>query len=199
MPVTLLSLSQVARKDYEIVISESQLQSRIAALGRRISHDYAGRPIFCIGVLENAFIFVADLVRSIQGDVRCQFVRTNVREILDNNVNTTEIFYAPEVDVERQHVLLCEGIVSSGQTTDFLIRNLKARGAASIKVCTLLDRQSARRVQIEADYFGFQVGPQWLAGFGLGSPTRQRNLPFVVAAPDVEAAPALVPVWPPRP
>ncbi len=197
--VTQLSLSQVARKDFEIVISEAQLQSRIAALGRRISRDYAGRSIFCIGVLENGFIFVADLLRSIQGEVRCQFVRTNVREILDNNIHTTEIFYTPEVDVEGQHVLLCEGIVSSGQTTDFLIRNLKARGAASIKVCTLLDRQSSRRVEIEVDYFGFQVGPQWLAGFGLGSPTRQRNLPFIFAAPELEAAPELQTVWPPRP
>jgi hypoxanthine phosphoribosyltransferase len=197
--VTQLSLSQVARNNYEILISEAQLQSRIAAMGRRISHDYAGRSIFCIGVLENSFIFVADLLRSIQGDVRCQFVRTSVREILDNNVHTTEIFYTPESDVEGKHVLLCEGIISSGQTTEFLMRNLRARGAASIKVCTLLDRQCWRRVEIAADYFGFQVGPQWLAGFGLGSPTRQRNLPFIFAAPELEAAPELMRMWPRRP
>jgi hypoxanthine phosphoribosyltransferase len=175
-----------AEEKYDIVVSEAQLQTRISALGRRISRDYQGRSIYCVGVLENGFIFLADLLRSIQGNVRCQFVRTNVREILENNISTTEIFYTPEVDVTSQHVLLCEGIVSSGQTTEFLIRNLKARGAASIAVCTLLDRQSARRVDLEVNYYGFQVGPQWLAGFGLGSPTLERNLPFIFAAPDVD-------------
>lgn len=173
-------------QNYEIIVSEAQLQGRIAALGRRISRDYRGRSIYCVGVLENSFIFLADLLRSIRGDVRCQFVRTNVREILENNISTTEIFYTPEVDVEGAHVLLCDGIVSSGQTTDFLIRNLKARGAASIAVCTLLDRHSARRVNLEVDYYGFQVGPQWLAGFGLGAPTRERNLPFIFAAPELD-------------
>jgi hypoxanthine phosphoribosyltransferase len=179
------STTKSPTENYEIVVSEAQLQTRIAALGRRISRDYEGRSIFCVGVLENGFIFLADLLRSIHGDVRCQFVRTNVREILENNISTTEIFYTPEVDVAGQHVLLCDGIVSSGQTTEFLVRNLKARGAASIAVCTLLDRQSARRVHLEVTYFGFQVGPQWLAGFGLGAPTCERNVPFIFAAPEL--------------
>jgi hypoxanthine phosphoribosyltransferase len=138
-----------------------------------------------VGVLENGFIFLADLLRSLHGDVRCQFVRTSVREFTDNNIATTEIFYTPELDVEGQHVLLCDGIVSSGLTTEFLVRNLKARGAASIAVCALLDRQSARRVDLDVAYYGFQVGPQWLAGFGLGAPTRERNLPFIFAAPEL--------------
>lgn len=186
-----LSITKMPMENYNVVISEAQLQTRISALGRRISNDYQGRSIYCVGVLENGFIFLADLLRSIHGDVRCQFVRTNVREVLENNITTTEIFYTPEVDVEGQHVLLCDGIVSSGQTTDFLVRNLKARGAASIAVCTLLDRQSARRVDLEVNYYGFQVGPQWLAGFGLGAPTRERNLPFIFAAPERET------VWSP--
>jgi hypoxanthine phosphoribosyltransferase len=181
-----LSITNTPMDNYNVVVSEAQLQTRIAALGRRISRDYAGRSIYCVGVLENAFIFLADLLRSIHGDVRCQFVRTNVREVMENNISTTEIFYTPEVDVTGQHVLLCDGIVSSGQTTDFLVRNLKARGAASIAVCTLLDRQSARRVDLDVAYYGFQVGPQWLAGFGLGSPTRERNLPFIFAAPELD-------------
>jgi len=178
------NITEMPLESYEVVVSEVQLQTRIAALGRRISRDFQGRSIYCVGVLENGFIFLADLLRSIHGDVRCQFVRTNVREILDNNISTTEIFYTPELDVQGQHVLLCDGIISSGQTTDFLVRNLKARGAASIAVCTLLDRQSARRVDLEVNYYGFQVGPQWLAGFGLGSPNLERNRPFIFAAQD---------------
>ncbi|MDR3763361.1 MAG: tRNA lysidine(34) synthetase TilS [Acidobacteriota bacterium] len=180
-----LSFKTLPLENYDVVVSQAQLQARIAALGRRISHDYEGRAIYCIGVLENGFIFLADLLRSLHGDVRCQFVRTNVREINENNISTTEIFYTPELDVDGQHVLLCDGIVSSGLTTEFLVRNLKARGAASISVCALLDRQSARRVDLDVTYYGFQVGPQWLAGFGLGAPTRERNLPFIFAAPEL--------------
>jgi len=169
----------------ELVISEKRLRQRIASLGRQISRDYAGRVVHCVGVLEDGFLFVADLVREITCDVRCQFVKPYAREFLDNQTATKEIFYAPEVEVEGQHILLCEGILSTGQTTDFLIRNFQARGAASIAVCGLLDRHFDRRVDIDVTYCGFLVGPQRLAGFGLGTPTLNRNLPYIYAVPGV--------------
>ncbi len=168
-----------ATENHEVVITEAQLHQRIAELGRQISLDYQGRIVHCVGVLENSFIFVADLVRQVTCDLRCQFVKPYTREIQHNNIETTEIFYAPEVDIEGQHVLLCEGILSTGQTTDFLIRNFQARGAASIALCTLLNRQSDRRVDIEIKYCGFQVGSDWLVGFGLGTLPLNRNLPFI--------------------
>lgn len=172
--------------NYQIVISEAQLSQRIAALGRQISKDYRGRVVYCVGVLEDGFVFVADLARAITADVYCQFVKPHTQGIYGCNIETTEIFYAPEVDIEGQHVLLCQGILSTGQTTDFLLRNFQARGAASVAICALLDRQSARRVQLSVNYCGFLVGPQWLAGFGLGAPALNRNLPFLYAAPEPE-------------
>jgi hypoxanthine phosphoribosyltransferase len=168
---------------YEIVISEEELRERIAALGSQISEDFAGRPVHCICVLENSFLFVADLIRKITGEVRCQFVKPSVKERSIGETVTTEIFFAPEVDVEGQHVLLCEGIISTGQTTDFLARTFLARGAASVAICTLLDCPDDRCIDLEIAYHGFQVGPQWLAGFGLGSPMLNRNLPFIIAYP----------------
>jgi hypoxanthine phosphoribosyltransferase len=172
-------------EEFESVISEAQLRQRIAALGRQISHDYQGRVLHCVGVLENGFLFVADLVREITCDVRWQFVRPHVHELDDHRVATTEIFYAPDVEVEGRHILLCEGILSTGQTTEFLLRNFQARGAASIAVCSLLDRHVDRRVSLDVAYCGFLVGPQRLAGFGLGTPTLNRNLPFIFASPEV--------------
>jgi hypoxanthine phosphoribosyltransferase len=170
---------------YQVVISEAELRQRIAALGHQISEDFKGRAVLCVGVLEDGFIFVADLLREITCDVRCQFVKPFVRELYDQDRATTEIFYSPEVDIEGQHVLLCEAILSTGQTTDFLLRNFQARGAASISLCALLDRQADRRVDLQVAYSGFQVGPQRLAGFGLGSPALNRNCPFIFAAPDL--------------
>jgi hypoxanthine phosphoribosyltransferase len=168
-------------ENYDVVISEGQLRQRIALLGQQISQDFQGREVLCIGVLENGCLFVADLVREITCQVRCQWVKPYTHEICDHNIATTEIFYSPEIDVAGRHVLLCEGILSTGQTTDFLIRNFQARGAASISVCSLLDRQSDRRVDVHVAYYGFRVGPQWLAGFGLGAPALDHNLPFIFA------------------
>jgi hypoxanthine phosphoribosyltransferase len=173
----------------QIVIPEDELRQRIALLGRQISSDYQGRVLHVIGVLENGFLFVADLVRALTCQVHCEFIKpyTSVARIRD--VETTQIVYSPEIEVARKHILLCEGILSTGQTTDFLIRSFQARGAASIAVCSLLDRPADRRVDLAAAYYGFRVGPQWLAGFGLGSGTAamQSNLPYIYAAPQARA------------
>ncbi len=174
-------------ENYQIVISEAQLHQRIALLARQISQDFKDRELLCVGVLENGFPFVADLVRELTCNVRCQWVRPHTRVIYDRNIATTEILYTPEIDVEGRHVLLCEGILATGQTTDFLIRNFQARGAASISVCSLLDRQSDRRVNLHVAYYGFRVGPQWLAGFGLGAPALVRDLPFIFAPARAQA------------
>lgn len=175
-------MGKLVEENYEVVISEAQVRQRIGELGRQISQDFEGRVVHCVGVLEDSFVFVADLIREITCDVRCQFVKPFVREIYTRDLATTEIFYAPEMDIEGQHVLLCVGVLSSGQTTDFLARTYQVRGAASVSICTLLDRQADRRINLEVAYFGFQVGPQWLAGFGLGTPTLDRNRPFIFAA-----------------
>jgi hypoxanthine phosphoribosyltransferase len=173
--------------NYEILITEGQLRQRIADLGGQVSRDFQGRVVHCVGVLENGFVFVADLVRSITCDVQCQFVKPYIREVYPQSITTTEIFYAPEVQIEGEHVLLCEGIVSTGQTTDFLVRNFQARGAASVAICCLLDRQSNRRVSLNVTYSGFQVENHWLAGFGLGRPILDRNLPFICVVPEPRA------------
>ena len=173
--------------NYQVVIPEIELRQRIVSLGRQISEDFKGRSILCVGVLENGFLFAADLVRAITCDVSCQFVMPYVHEIHEGNVTTKQIFYAPEIDVQGRHILICEGILSTGQTTEFLRRNFQARGAASVSVCSLLDRESDRRVDLQSTYWGFRVGPQQLAGFGLGAPALERNLPFIFAAPDMRA------------
>src|SRR5205085_10147665 len=94
-----------------------------------------------------------------------------------------EIFFSHEPNIEGEHILLVEGLVHSGVTTEFLMNDLRSRGAASVKLITLLDRQSARRVQLQPDYFGFLVDEAFLIGYGLGSPEQtNRNLPDLAAA-----------------
>src|SRR5438034_3785437 len=93
-----------------------------------------------------------------------------------------EILFRHELDIRGKDALLVEGLVHSGVTSEFLMNDLRARGAASVKLATLLDRQSARRVQLQPDYFGFLVDEAFLVGYGLGSPQQvNRNLSYLAA------------------
>jgi hypoxanthine phosphoribosyltransferase len=93
-----------------------------------------------------------------------------------------EILFSHELAIAGKHVLLVEGLVHSGVTSEYLMNDLRARGASSVKLVTLLDRQSARRVPLQPDYFGFLVDDTFLCGYGLGSPEQTgRNLPYLAA------------------
>jgi hypoxanthine phosphoribosyltransferase len=160
------------------VIRAEQIQKRVREMARQISHDYEGRTVHALALLENGFVFMADLMRELEVPVICQFIKPQYHqgEIL-------EIFFSHGSDIRGQHVLLVEGLLHSGVTNEFLMNDLRARGAASVKLATLLDRQSARRVQLQPDYFGFLVDEAYLVGYGLGSMEQtNRNLPYLAAA-----------------
>jgi hypoxanthine phosphoribosyltransferase len=162
------------------VISSDQIQKRIRELGRQISDDYRGQTIIALGILENGFMFIADLVRVLEGPVVCTFIKPRYKESKQSEAPLLEIFFSHELPIEGKHILLIEGLVHSGVTTEYLMSDLRARGAASVKLATLLDRQSARRVPLQPDYFGFLVDDAFLSGYGLGSPEQTgRNLPYL--------------------
>jgi hypoxanthine phosphoribosyltransferase len=163
------------------VLTTEQIQKRVKELGRQISDDYRGQSVHVMGVLENSFLFMADLVRAIDIPLVCSFIKPKYAQMhSENEPPMLEIFFSQELDFRGKHVLLVEGLVHSGVTTDFLMADLRAKGAASVKLATLLDRQMARRVQLQPDYFGFLVDEAFLVGYGLGSADQvQRNLPFV--------------------
>ena len=164
------------------VISADQIQKRVRELGRQISDDYKGQTLVALGILENSFMFMADLVRAMDVPLICTFIKPRYKQTSQGDAPMLEIFFSHELAIEGRHVLLVEGLVHSGVTTEFLMSNLKARGAASVKLVTLLDRQSARRVPLQPDYFGFLVDDAFLCGYGLGSTEQtERNLPYLAA------------------
>lgn len=168
----------IAQEYPRILLQPEQIQKRVQEMARQISADYQGRTILAVCVLENGFIFLADLVRELEVPVICQFVKP---EFKDSNSSMTEIFFSPETDVQGQHVLLVETLVQSGVTSEFLMRHLAGRGAASVKMAALLDKQSARRVSLQPDYFGFLMNESFVVGYGLGAPQVGRNLPYIAA------------------
>ncbi len=164
------------------VISADQIQKRVHELGRQISDDYRNETVVALGILENGFMFMSDLVRAIEVPVVCTFIKPKYKQTQQGDAPLLEILFSHELDVQGKHVLLVEGLVHSGVTTEFLMSDLRGRGAASVKLVTLLDRQSARRVPLQPDYFGFLVDEAFLCGYGLGSPGQTgRNLPYLAA------------------
>jgi hypoxanthine phosphoribosyltransferase len=168
--------SNVQTEYPRVLLSAEQIRKRVQEMARQISRDFEGKTIHAVGVMENGFIFMADLVRELSGPVVCQFVKA---EFDDSSPSTTEIFFSPEIDVKGQHVLLVEALVQSGVTSEFLLRNLVGRGAASVKLAVLLDKQSARRVSLQPDYFGFLMNENFVVGYGLGERHFGRNLPYI--------------------
>jgi hypoxanthine phosphoribosyltransferase len=166
------------------VISAEQIQKRVREMARQISDDYQGRTIQALALLENSFIFMADLVRALEVPVACTFIKPRYRTQHGNGPSDVlEILFSHELEIRDKHVLLVEGLVHSGVTSEFLMNDLRGRGAASVKLATLLDRQAARRVQLQPDYFGFLVDEAFLFGYGLGNPEQiNRNLPYLAAA-----------------
>jgi hypoxanthine phosphoribosyltransferase len=169
----------------QTVLTTDQIQRRVVDIARQINTDYAGKTVYAVGVLEDGFVFMADLVRLIEVPVICQFVKPDAHEVQRGDVFTTEIFFSPEVDVKGGDVLLIQGLLQSGITTEFLMRNFSGRGATSVKVATLLDRQSGRRVMLQPDYFGFLVDESFLFGYGLGTARMGRNLPYVATTKEM--------------
>ncbi len=178
-------MNQIARPvQLRVVIAAEQVQKRVREMARQISDDYRGQTIHALGILENGFMFMADLVRALEVPVICQFIKPRYsRQDGNGPGDAMEIFFSHDADIRGQHVLLVEGLVHSGITSEFLMSDLRARGAGSVKLATLLDRQAARRVQLQPDYFGFLVDEAFLVGYGLGSPEQtNRNLPYIGCA-----------------
>jgi hypoxanthine phosphoribosyltransferase len=165
----------------KILLTAEQIQNRVREMAAQISHDYSGKTVTAVAVLENGFMFMSDLVRQLHVPVLCHFIKPHLNQKPQGTSSATEIFYSPQIDVKGQQVLLVEGLVQSGVTSDFLLQNMRARGAASVKLATFLDKSSARRVALQPDYFGFILDESYVVGYGLGAPQLGRNLPYVAA------------------
>jgi hypoxanthine phosphoribosyltransferase len=171
-------MTNILLREYpRVLLTAEQIAKRVQEMARQISEDYRGKTIYAVGVLENGFIFMADLVRHLEGPVVCQFLKAESRVTKSG----AEIFFSSELDVKGQDVLLVEALVQSGVTSGFLMESLRGRGANSVKLAVLLDKQTARRIALQPDYFGFLMNEDFVVGYGLGQPHTGRNLPYIAA------------------
>jgi hypoxanthine phosphoribosyltransferase len=184
----------------EVLITEEQLQQRIAELGAQITEEYEGKRLLLLCVLKGAVIFLVDLARQIQLSLEIDFMAVSSYGASTQSSGIVRILKDLEDSVEGQHILVVEDIVDSGLTLDYLLRSLTARGPASIKVCGLLLKDRPRELSIPIDYVGFTIPDKFVVGYGLDFAERYRNLPYIgVLRPELYQTPESEPQSGPSP
>ncbi len=173
----------------EILLTEEQIQAKVAELGARISTDYAGRELTLVSVLKGSLPFMADLMRQLTIPIRIDLM-----EVSSYGGSATEssglvrILKDLSSSIEGRDVLIVEDIIDTGLTLNYLIRYLRGKNPRSLRICTLLDKPARRLVDIPVDYIGFTIPDQFVVGYGLDYGELYRNLRFVgVLRPEVYA------------
>jgi hypoxanthine phosphoribosyltransferase len=164
---------------FRVLIPEDRLQARIQELGQQIRKDFGDRPIICICVLKGSFIFMADLVRAIGGDLETEFLGVSSYQGGTQTTGVVQITKDLSGTIEEKDVIIIEDIIDTGLTMHYLLEMLAVRQPRTLAVCTLLDKPSNREVEMKADYVGFSIPDEFVVGYGLDLAERYRNLPHI--------------------
>jgi hypoxanthine phosphoribosyltransferase len=165
----------------EILVQPDQLKHRVKELGAEITRDYDGRDLVLVGVLKGAVFFLADLMRQVQIPCELDFMAVASYGSATDSSGVVRILKDLDRNIDGRHVLIVEDIVDSGLTLQYLLRNLGARGPASLEVCALLTKPERRKADVAIRYTGFEIPDRFAIGYGLDVDERLRNLPYVAA------------------
>ena len=173
-------------KDVErILLSEEQIKSKVAEIGAGISRDYAGEEPMFVGILKGCFIFMADLMRTVEVNCSMDFMAVSSYQGT-NSTGAVKIIKDLSGIIEHKHIILVEDILDSGVTLNYIKNYLSVRNPASIRIATLLDKPARRKADITADYSCFEVPDEFVVGYGLDYNEKYRNLPYIgVLSPEV--------------
>ena len=163
----------------EVLFSEQQLADKVAELGARISADYAGKNPLIVSVLKGSYVFMADLTRRISIPCNVDFMAVSSYGAGTKTTGEVQIIKDIGSKIDGRHLIIVEDILDSGVTLSFLMKVLKARGAASIRLCTLLSKPERRKVDVPVDYLGFEIPDAFVVGYGLEYAEKYRILPYI--------------------
>ncbi|MGA8260365.1 MAG: hypoxanthine phosphoribosyltransferase [Arenicellales bacterium] len=186
-------------REPEVLITEEQIDKRVAEFAEQVSRDYAGKgELVLVGVLKGAFILLADLSRRLSIPRRVEFIALSSYGQTSISTGAVRLIMDLRSDIEGKHVLIVEDIVDTGHTLHYLISLLKARRPASLKTCVLVRKSDRAEVDVGVDYLGFDIPDVWVVGYGLDYAEQYRTLPYIgilqpqsssagkAAAPEVE-------------
>ena len=166
----------------DVLISEADVKSRIAALGAEITQFYQAKQIdklIVVGLLRGSFMFMADLVRELKLPVEIEFMTTSSYGSGMTTNHDVKISKDLEGDIRGEHVLIVEDIIDTGYTLEKVREILNLREPASLTICTLLDKPSRREVQVPVEWVGFEIPDEFVVGYGIDYAQRHRNLGYI--------------------
>ncbi len=171
--------SEFTSPNLSVLITTDKLQERIRQMGEQIAKDYAGRRPELICVLKGAMVFLSDLMRSIDLNLTIDYIA--VSSYGKEKTSSGEVRIVKDLDepLQGRDIILVEDILDTGLTLNYLVNSFKARGATSIKIATLLNKPERRKVEVHADYIGFDIPDEFVVGYGLDYAERYRNLPYI--------------------
>lgn len=172
----------------KVFISEEELSARVAEMGAEITKDYTGKDVVLVAVLKGAVYFMADLSRKLDCPFEMDFMAVSSYGNQRDSSGVVRILKDLDVIIKDRHVLIVEDILDTGLTLKYLIRNFKARGAASVEIatCLLKDREREGENAIDVKYIGFHIPNEFVVGYGLDYAEAYRGLPYIgVLKPEV--------------
>lgn len=161
------------------LISEDQIKRRIQEMGQEITQKFKDQELIAICVLKGSFIFYADLLRAVQTDLKCEFFGVSSYHDAMKSSGEVKLTLDLTTAIEGKHVLLIEDIVDTGLTMNYLLRNLQARNPKSLTTASLLFKPKALKTPCHLDYVGFEIGNEFVVGYGLDYQGYYRNLPAI--------------------
>ncbi len=163
----------------KILLTQEQIEEKISELGKKISSDYAGKDLILIGVLRGSAYFMVDLTRKMHIPFAIDFISISHYSEQTDSAGVVRITKDLDLSITGKHVLIIEDIVDTGLSLGYLLRNLKTRDPAGLKVCTLLNVEARRIVEVPVDYKGFDLPNIFVVGYGLDYNEKYRNLQFI--------------------
>lgn len=161
------------------LLTRETLDARIRELGAQIKADYEGKNMLLVCVLKGSFVFAADLARAVDLPMKIDFLGTRSYGDGTESSGVVQITQDLSRPIEDVHVLLVEDIVDSGLTIAHLLKLLRTRNPASLKVCSLLHKPARAKIEVPIDYLGFCIEDRFVVGYGLDHAEVYRNLPFI--------------------
>lgn len=173
------------RHTKEVLFSAGEIRRAVQKLAGRISADYADKDLMLVAILKGSVIFFSDILRNLKIHCGVEFMSVASYEGT-RSTGVVRILADLRESPAGKHILLVEDIADSGATLDYLRKNLLDRGAASVRICVLLDKKTARKVPVKIDYRGFVVPDTFVVGYGLDHRERYRGLPYIGVLPPEE-------------
>ena len=172
-------MSEINPDIEQVTLTEDDIQTKVALMGKQISEDYRDDDLLLVGVLKGAFVMMADIARAISIPAEFDFMAVSSYGSSTRTSGIVRILKDLDLDLQGRNVLIIEDIVDSGLTLSYLLKNLKGRKPRTLEICALMTKPEVQEVKLDIRHHGFAIPPTFVVGYGLDYHQRYRNLPYV--------------------